>query len=325
MTSPQTPAVTVVIPAFNASEYIATALDSVIAQTWRDWVAVVANDGSTDTPELKRVLEPYLRQGPDGLPARVLYIEFSTRGGAAAARNAGMAANRSPFVAFLDADDQWHPTMLEVHLDLLAKHHDMDLVYADGYLFGHGITGSPRYSDWSPSIGEVTFESLILGRCNVLTSGVVARRAAIESVSGFDPSLRRAHDYDLWLRMVRRGCRISHSDQALVRYRVRQDGISGTTLAVAERGRDILQHISGWADLSERERAVVRRAQRRANARLAVERAKVELRAHDYRRARQQLFHAMRLTPNLKLSAAFVMSLVAPGILRRLQERRRDA
>ena len=89
--------VQVVMPAFNAAEFIGEAIDSVLAQTFTDWESTVVDDGSIDgTPD---IVSSYSDDR-----VRLLRIEHS---GLAAARNRGLAESRSPFVAFLDADDFW--------------------------------------------------------------------------------------------------------------------------------------------------------------------------------------------------------------------------
>src|SRR5919198_1434145 len=92
------PAVSVIIPAYRVTQYIAEALDSVLAQTFTDYETIVINDGCPETVALERVLEPYRE--------RIIYLKQENRG-PGAARNAGILAARSPLIALLDADDVW--------------------------------------------------------------------------------------------------------------------------------------------------------------------------------------------------------------------------
>src|SRR5215216_152427 len=96
--------VSIIIPAFNAAEFIGETLASVAAQTFKNHEVIVVNDGSPDTEDLERELKRY--------PARLQYIKQENRG-AAAARNTGLRAASGEFVAFLDADDTWLPNFLE--------------------------------------------------------------------------------------------------------------------------------------------------------------------------------------------------------------------
>src|SRR4051812_21258868 len=101
----QSPAVSIIMPAYRAAAYIAAALDSVFAQTFKSYEVIVVNDGSPDTEELERVLEPYRD--------RIVYIKQENKG-VSAARNAAIRVSRAPFIAQLDPDDLWEPEYLAV-------------------------------------------------------------------------------------------------------------------------------------------------------------------------------------------------------------------
>src|SRR5688500_16843212 len=96
--SSQIPLVSVIIPTYNAAEFIGETLDSVFAQTFKNFEVIVINDGSSDNVQLEQVLQRY--------PVNLHYIKQDNQG-AAAARNAGLHAATGEFVAFLDADDTW--------------------------------------------------------------------------------------------------------------------------------------------------------------------------------------------------------------------------
>src|ERR1700682_3677216 len=98
------PRVSIIIPSYKTADLIAACLDSVFAQTFQDFEAIVVNDGSPDTPELEKVLAPYLD--------RVVYIKQPNKR-AAGARNTAIAQARGEFLAFLDSDDSWYPDHLE--------------------------------------------------------------------------------------------------------------------------------------------------------------------------------------------------------------------
>src|SRR5829696_8011365 len=100
ISSNSNPAVTVVIPAYNAARYIGQALDSIKAQTVSDYEVIVVNDGSDDREELERVLHSH--------PLSIVYLSQENRG-VSAARNAAIRVARGKFYAQLDADDQWTP------------------------------------------------------------------------------------------------------------------------------------------------------------------------------------------------------------------------
>ncbi len=92
--------VSVIIPAYNAAGLISETLQSVFAQTYRDFETIVVNDGSPDTAALEAVLRPFAD--------RLVYLRQENRG-VSAARNAGIRAAQGRYVAFLDSDDLWEP------------------------------------------------------------------------------------------------------------------------------------------------------------------------------------------------------------------------
>jgi len=302
----------VVVPAYNSSAIIGAALASISAQTYPHWTAVVVDDGSSDAACLEKALRG---------AARVHYLPAAHRG-AAAARNCGIEFLDVELIAFLDADDEWLPEYLERQAACLDAHPEWSAVYSDGYLVRDARVLSHLYSAESPSRGPVTFESLVSGTCNVITSGTIVRRRALLEVGGFDPALARAHDFDLWVRLVRKGHAIGYNLVPLVRYRVSSSGLSGDAMSVLVRDRDVLRHISGYPDLSEGERRAVEPALAGAESRLELAVGKKALAAGDYQGARRAFAKAWRQQPTVKTGAVRALARLAPRVLQRLANRR---
>lgn len=187
----EAPAVSVVIPAYNADWCVARAVDSVLAQQGCDFEIVVVDDGSTD--DTAAVLARY------GAAIRV--VRQRNRG-LSAARNAGIRAARGEFVAFLDADDWWLPGKLAPQLALLRARPEVGFCSCaarvedpDGRLLN--LWPAPRW--------EGPFLVHLFGSAaDVAGSGsaVVARRALFDRVGGFDESLRSLEDIDMWMRLA---------------------------------------------------------------------------------------------------------------------------
>ena len=95
------PLISVIVPAYQAAQFIAATLDSILAQTFRNFELIVVNDGSPDSEDLEKVLEPYR--------SRIIYLRQENQG-LAGARNTGIRASRGEYIAPLDADDLWAPT-----------------------------------------------------------------------------------------------------------------------------------------------------------------------------------------------------------------------
>src|SRR5262249_40077079 len=148
----------------------------------------------------------------------------------AVARNAGIARARGRYVAFLDADDRWLPTLLASQVGYLDANASVALVYADALVTGESLAGH-RFIEGAPSDGEVTLLSLIQQRCNVILSTVVVHRDAIVKAGMFDEGLRRGQDFDLWLRMALRGAAIAYQRAVLAERRVRASVLSGDAIS----------------------------------------------------------------------------------------------
>lgn len=304
--------VSVVVPAYDSAAFIGETLDSVLAQTHTDFEVVVVNDGSRDTEELERALAPYLAR-PDG---RVRYFKQENRG-AGAARNRGVLEARGAFVAFLDADDLWEPGYLEEQLKHIEAQ-GLDLSYTDALMFGDSPLAGKTYMETAPSEGEVNFLSLIRGDCNVITSGVVARRAAVLDAGLFDETLRNAQDFELWARLAHRGARLGYQRKVLVRYRVREGSLSGDAQNRLAREWKVTRHIRDAYELTAREREEVERMLERQQAAIDLERGKSLIGEGRFAEAREAIAGARRVLGGWKLTAALLLLKVAPRLLLRL-------
>ncbi len=114
------PTVSVIIPVFNGERYIRQTIESVLAQTYRDFELVIVDDGSTDgTTEVVKHYEHNVR-----------YIS-QANGGASKARNQGICMSRGRYIAFQDADDLWDPNKLAIQAEFLDNNPDIGLVHCD--------------------------------------------------------------------------------------------------------------------------------------------------------------------------------------------------
>lgn len=241
------PLVSVVIPAYRVTGYIAETLDSVLAQTYKNFEIVVVNDGCPDTHALERAIDSYLE--------RITYLKQPNRG-ASTARNTAVKNSSGCLIAFLDADDIWYPNYLAAQV-LELESRFLDLVYCDALLFGDPIFDGKRNSEIAPSSGEVTFDSLLAYKCCPVLSGTMVRRSAFESVGGFSEELKRAMDYDLWLRMAYFGRKMGYHLKLLMKYRVRTDGISGNNLMRVDREIELFRRFQTIFDLNCKQQAEV--------------------------------------------------------------------
>ena len=308
---PRNPLVSVIIPAYNASEFIGETLDSVFAQTFNDFEVLLINDGSPDTQELERVLQRF--------PATLRYIKQENRG-AAAARNTGLREARGEFVAFLDADDTWLSSFLQKQMEFL-KRQNADFVFCDALLFGEASSAGRTFMQLQPSRGEVTPERLLAVDVTVLTSTVLARRQPILQVGLFDESLRRGHDFDLWLRLAKLGIRFAYHREVLAHHRIVESGLSGGTISQLQRTLSVLDAIKAKG-LTPAEQQAFEFSQNRTLRELALENGKEKLIGRDFAGARKYFNEARKFRHSWKLLLVCLALRISPDILRHIYRRR---
>jgi glycosyltransferase involved in cell wall biosynthesis len=309
---PETPTVSVIIPAYNAAKYIGEAVNSVFAQTFTSHEIIVINDGSNDTDELERELKRY--------PPSLRYIKQDNRG-AAAARNTGLRAAAGEFVAFLDADDTWFPDFLEKQVEFL-KRNNADLVYADALLSGNSPLAGRSFMQVEPSRGEVTPENLLAIKVTVLTSTVLARKEPILKAGLFDEALRRGQDFDLWLRLAKRGARFAYHREVVANHRIVESGLSGDTISQLKRTLSVFEAIKSKEVLTASENAAFEATMNRTLRELALEDGKEKLLSKDFAGARQSFEEAKRFRHSWKLILVSFGLRVAPEMLWRIYHRR---
>jgi glycosyltransferase involved in cell wall biosynthesis len=306
------PLVSVIIPAYNAAEFMGETLDSVFAQTYKNFEVIVINDGSSDTAELERILQRY--------PSNLNYIKQENQG-AAVARNTGLRVARGEFVAFLDADDAWLPTFLEKQMDLL-KRTGADLVFADAVLTGDSTSGDLTYMQVEPPSGEVTPESLLAVTVSVLTSTVLARKAPILEVGLFEKTLRRGQDFDLWLRLAKAGARFAYTHEVLGHHRIVGSGLSGGVISQLERTLSVIQTVKERMPLTDTEEAALQVNLKRTLRELATETGKKRLLERDFSGAIDSFNEAQKLEHIWKVRLVCLGLRIAPDIVWRIYNRR---
>ena len=201
------PLVSVIVPTHNCGAYIGEAISSVLAQTYAAYEFIVVDDGSTDNT--RAVLTPYW--------GRIQYL-YQDSQGVAAARNAGIRHAQGELVAFLDADDVWFPTKLELQVQAFRGHTESGAAFTDFLDFDEsGVTRRSRLNtqrdarawferhrvgDSEIACGSI-YQDLLLANW-VHTSSVVVKREVLSVVGVFDETFTIGEDLDLWLRIARR-------------------------------------------------------------------------------------------------------------------------
>jgi len=215
------PLVSAIIPLFNTERFLAQALDSALAQTWRNLEIVIVDDGSTDSSA--QIADDYARRHPD-----VIRVIHQRNEGMCHARNTALAAARGDCFALLDADDVWLPHHIQECVAEFERSPRVVLVHADVERIddrGNSLGRSPRL--WN-RLGSDAFRALYLRREHVVCPTAVFRRDAIDAIGDFDVQFNRigCEDRDLWLRMASIG-RIVYIDNVHAHYRLHSANMSG--------------------------------------------------------------------------------------------------
>jgi glycosyltransferase involved in cell wall biosynthesis len=299
------PAVSIIIPAYNVTPYIAAALDSVFAQTFQNFEVIIINDGCPDSGNLERVLGAY--------QSRIHYIR-QDNGGVGAARKLAVETARAPLIAQLDPDDWWEPDYLEVQLRLLESNPALDLIYANAAYFGDLALEGRLVMDYAPSEGEVTLVRLLEAKVNINYSALI-RKDAILRAGNFDPNLRTSEDFDLWIRMLKAGSRIGYHQAPLLHYRLRQDSLTSGKLDAQKWLVKVLEKTENTTTLTEEERSALVKRKTATQMEMELIQGKDAVRARDWANARWHLEMYQRCRPTKKLSLILVFLRSCPWLL----------
>jgi glycosyltransferase involved in cell wall biosynthesis len=255
------PLVSVIVPVYLGAPYIAGTLDSVLAQSFTSYEIIVVNDGSPDTKDLERVLDPYW--------GRIRYIAQDNRG-QASARNTGIRESRGTFVAFLDQDDHWEPGFLSLQTGIMQADPGLDVHYCDARIFGDSPRSGRSVMEFTPSKGDATFHALLRKDCTVLNCAALSRKETVVRVGMFDESFRYGEDIGLWLRILRQGGRIGYQRKILARCRIREDSVSADVARMIEGYLRVLSEIRSSPNLTPSDIEVL-------DSQIAAERAELDL------------------------------------------------
>ncbi len=199
-------AVSVIIPVFNGATVVGGALESVFAQTYRDFEVIVVDDGSTD--DTRAAVAAF------GDRLRLL---TQANWGPSAARNAGARIAQGRYLAFLDADDRWERRMLAATVPILDREPATVLVFTDAQPVDE--CGKPRAESYVGRLGYAPAMADLLSRYwPILPSAAVVRGAAFARCGGFAEELRTYEDSLLWLKLREQGA-FAYVAERLVAYR----------------------------------------------------------------------------------------------------------
>ncbi len=221
------PLVSVVIPMYNAAAYLQDCLDSVLAQTYKNFEVIAVDDGSPDN--CAEIISAC--QDP-----RVKLVQQRNRG-LAGARNTGICRASGDYIAFLDSDDMWRPEKLEMHVAHLRANPSVGVSYSASQFMDE--SGELMSIGQTPKCEAVTAADIFCRNPVGNGSAPVIRRETLKAIEFlrpehghygamyFDESFRQSEDVECWLRIaLSTDWEFAGIDQALTLYRVNGEGLS---------------------------------------------------------------------------------------------------
>jgi glycosyltransferase involved in cell wall biosynthesis len=222
--------VSIVIPAYNAAPYFRQTLTALVAQTYADWEAIIIDDGSWD--ETAAIAVEFAQQD-----SRIRVIRQSNQGGCQA-RNRGLQQAYFDWVVFLDADDWWEPSYLEIMMAQLAADPSWDGVRCDWHRVN--ADGQDVLEAFTVSPIADAFHDCVLG-CGWQIDTCIVRRSLVQAIGGFDPAQKASQDWDLWQRIARTGARFAVVNQTLSYYRTVASSVSSQGLRLFSNGWKVIE------------------------------------------------------------------------------------
>lgn len=288
------PKVSVIVPAYNQAHFLGTAIESVLSQTMPDFELIIVNDGSTDPTE--QVALAYDDQ-------RIRYIHQLNRG-LSGARNTGMRHATGEYITYLDSDDAFLPEKLAV---LSKAMEDPAVGFAAGQALPideHGKRIGKIFDKGLPT----PIEHMLLG--NPLHVGsVLLRRTWQERAGFFDENLRSYEDWDMWLRLIRLGCRMQWIPVPVSLYRFHTAQMTRIGKQMTTATFNVLDKIYREPDLPQTWLSLRDQAYSQAHLRAAAQ----SYHAGDFENGKVNLKKAVELNPALLTDDAQILKAQFSG------------
>lgn len=214
------PLVSIIMPCYNAEQFVAESIDSVLAQTYQNWELVVTDDNSSDsTPE---IVQDYCKKDQ-----RIKLYQPGIHQGIAKTRNHSLSKANGRFVAFLDNDDLWIPTKLEHQVqfmldnDLAFCYGNYELLHEDGSKMGKTIHNA----------GKIHYKKYL---CNTIIGSGTVMIDTEKTESLVMPLNETSDDMALWCHLLKNGFCAYPMDETILQYRLRSNSASSNKLKAAK-------------------------------------------------------------------------------------------
>lgn len=210
--------VDIIIPAYNAAKYLPAAIESVMAQSFKNWHIMLVDDGSTDNTA--EVVAPYIEL----CSGKLTYV-FQQNKGLPAARNAAIRGSSSELLALLDADDVWLPCRLEESVSALCEKPRAGMSYGlITRIDPDGRLGATWHGNPQPAEGRIA-PQIYMRTVELPCPTITFRRTCVEEVGMFDETMRATEDRDMWLRIALQH-EVAYVPKVLAYYRMSPESMS---------------------------------------------------------------------------------------------------
>lgn len=242
------PRFSIIVPLYNKAQYVRHALETIVAQTYKDWELIVVNDGSTD--ESLQIVEDYIREtmSDERLAIRVI---SQANAGVAAARNRGVKECSGEYLCFLDADDWWEPNYLEEMSQLIERYPDAGLYGCDYYYLKNG-----RKKIFQKNLEGYIDYCNVYADCGVMPihpNGAIIPRKVFDEVGGFDTQIKMGEDFILFMQIVMKH-KVAFLNKQLVYFNQDADPRWRAITKLHKPEHHMLWHVAQWEE-KEKENA----------------------------------------------------------------------
>lgn len=229
-----TPLVSIITPCYNSAKFIGETIDSIQAQTFKDWELIITDDCSTDNTT--EIIERYIAADP-----RIKLYKLEKNSGGGVARNNSIKEAKGRYIAFCDSDDRWHPWKLAKQLEFMQKN-DYAFSYTsymtcdeDGAM--KGIVVCPRKVTYSSSKRDDKIGCLTI----VYDSEKIGKH--------YLPEIRKRHDWGMKLRILK-SCKVAYGiKEPLALYRIRRGSVSSDKKSLVQYNIKVYQVVLGWSKI----------------------------------------------------------------------------
>lgn len=226
--------VSIVMPMYNSEKYLADAIESILAQSYRNWELLITDDCSSD--KSYSIAKSYVQKDK-----RIQLFKLDRNSGAASARNYSIERARGRFLAFIDSDDWWYPDKLESQINFMLRNNIefcfSAFEYADEKLNITGVSFKPI---------KISYSSMKLD-CNVGTPGVVIDTTRLGKV--FMPLIGVSEDWATWIKVSEKTGYAYAINRPLWKYRSVTGSLSSNKLKLVRGNLKMYRKVLGYSQL----------------------------------------------------------------------------